>query len=75
MILPNKHIKTRNSLLGIGAMLLNNLQRPQTVTQLWERANKIPEIESFEKFSLALDFLFIINAVELNRGLLQKLKK
>jgi hypothetical protein len=75
MILPNKHIKTRNSLLGIGAMLLNNLQRPQTVTQLWEKANKIPEIESFEKFSLALDFLFIINAVELNRGLLQKLKK
>ena len=74
MILPNKHIKTRNSILGIGAVLLGDLKRPQTVTQLWEQANKVPEIESFEKFSLALDFLFLINAIEFNKGLLQRLK-
>ncbi len=75
MILPNKHIKTPNSILGIGAVLLGDLKRPQTVTQLWEQANKIPEIESFEKFSLALDFLFLINAIELSKGLLQRAKK
>lgn len=75
MILPNKHIKTRNSILGIGATLLSNLQSPQTVTQLWEKANKVPEIESFEKFSLALDFLFIIDAIKLDKGLLQILRK
>ena len=75
MILPNKHIKTPNSILGIGAVLLSDLKRPQTVTQLWEQANKVPEIESFEKFSLALDFLFLINAIEFDKGLLQRLKK
>lgn len=75
MILPSKHIKTQDSILGIGAILLSKLQRPQTVTQLWESANKVPEIESFEKFSLTLDFLFIINAIKLEKGLLQMSKK
>ena len=75
MILPSKYVTTSNSILGIGAVLLSDLTRPQTVTQLWEQANKVPGIESFEKFSLALDFLFLINAIEFNKGLLQRLNK
>lgn len=71
MILPNKHLKSQDSVLGIGAVLMSQLAEPLTVTQLWERANKIPEIQSFEKFSLTLAFLFLIDAVEIRRGLLR----
>lgn len=53
MILPTKHIGVGRSLLGVGAILLEQLQRPQTVTALWEQTRTHAEVGSFERFSLA----------------------
>lgn len=72
MILPNKHIDIKRSLLGLGARIIERLQRPRTVTSLWEEVRELPGIGTFENFSLALDFLFIVGAVELREGLLQR---
>jgi hypothetical protein len=72
MILPTKHISTRNSLLGIGATILVHLNHPRTVTSLWSSVSKIPEVSTFERFVLALDLLYMIGAVELEDGLLRK---
>lgn len=72
MILPTKHISVRNSLLGVGAVLLKYLERPQTVTILWEKVRKLPEVGTFERFSLALDFLYAIGAVEYDEDLIRR---
>lgn len=63
MILPNKHISTRFSYVGLGAIVLQHLDRPRTVTALWDAVRERAEIATFERFSLALDFLFMIGAI------------
>ena len=72
MILPTKHISVRYSLLGVGSLLLQDLERPRTVSALWERVRKVPEVGTFERFSLALDFLYAIGVVEFDGNLLQR---
>jgi hypothetical protein len=72
MILPTKHISTRNSLLGVGAIIIEHLNYPRTVTSLWSDLSKIPEVATFERFVLVLDLLYMIGAIELEEGLLRK---
>ena len=75
MILPNKHISTRNSLLGLGSIVLVRLSYPRTVTSLWSDLSKLPEIATFERFVLVLDLLYMIGAIELEEGLLRKCRQ
>ena len=70
-ILPTKHISTRNSLLGIGAKLLEHLSYPRTVSSLWSSVSTMPEIATFERFVLTLDLLYTIGAIEIYEGLLR----
>ena len=72
MILPTKHIPLRQSLLGLGPLLLKNLERPRTVTALWQKARENPEIGTFRRFSLALSFLYAVGAIELDDDLLRR---
>lgn len=72
MILPTKHISSRRSLLGIGATVLKQLDHPRTVTSLWESVRVIPEVTTFERFVLALDLLYMLGAVQIEEGLLQR---
>ena len=75
MILPTKHLKLSNTLIGVGSVLLRHLDADKTVTSLWAGTHSLPEIKSFERFTLALDFLFIIGAVDFKDGLLRRVGK
>jgi len=75
MILPTKHIKLSNSLLSLGAVLLNNLNDRHTVTLLWDKTRILPEVKTFEKFTLGLDLLFLLDLAEFQEGLIVKVKK
>lgn len=72
MILPTKHVATQNSLLGLGAKVLQTLQRPMSVTGLWERLIEVPELATFERFVLVLDLLYLLGAVDMRNGLITK---
>lgn len=72
MILPTKHISTGHSLLGVGAVVLKHLKHEQTVTRLWDHVRDCPEVVSFQRFTLALDLLYLLGAVELDNGLLRR---
>lgn len=74
MILPTKHIAVEDSLLGAGAIILQELARPQTVSRLWDRLRTNPTINNFNRFSLALDFLFAIGAIELSNDLIKRME-
>lgn len=75
MILPTKHIKLSNSLLSISATLLKHINGTQTITLLWNEARILPEIRTFERFTLGLDLLFMMGIIEFKDGLLRKLEK
>lgn len=72
MILPTKHVSAERSLLGVGGLLLSRLDRPRTVSALWEDVRAATQVATFERFSLALALLFTIGAAEFRDGLLQR---
>ncbi len=80
MILPTKHIRKDRSLLGVGASILSLLDTPKTVSGLWNefddsrRTTEGAKPVAFDWFVMALDFLYMIDAVEFHRGLLKKRK-
>jgi len=74
MILPTKHISIKKSLLGVGATLLSRLRQPTTISALWEDVKTNPAIGTYERFILALDALYAIEAIECVDGLLRRLQ-
>lgn len=73
MILPDKNLRLQNSLLGVGSALLPMLNVPQSVSELWDKARTQQEHTiSFEKFVLALDFLYTVELVEIRDNLVRK---
>jgi len=81
VILPSKHLSQDRALLTIGAHILQNLSQPKTVSALWEELPQQSESEkerystsplSYDQFVLAMDFLFLLDAVELSEGILMR---
>lgn len=78
MILPTKHIRPDRALLAVGGELLGSLREPMTVSRLWDHTRSKrghpggPSPISYDWFVLALDLLFMIGPVELERGVLRK---
>ncbi len=72
MILPSKHISEEQTLLGVGAVLLSNLEQQQTVTSLWDKVRNNRSIGNYERFVLALDLLHIVGVISISQGMLQR---
>lgn len=73
MILPTKHLRISESLLGLGGYLLKYLNEgPQTIDQLWFKVSKQNNTKKsfsyhgFDNVILALNYLFIIGVIEIN---------
>ena len=75
MILPTKYVKVSNSLLNVGAILLSNITEPKTVTELWTVTKEFDEVRTFDKFTLGLDFLYVLGSVEFYEGMIRKTAK
>lgn len=73
MILPDKYIKIPNSFVGQGAFLIGVLEKePCTISILWEKITE-PNKRlgwTLDKLMLILDFLFMLNIVSYDRGLI-----
>lgn len=79
MILPTKHLSQDRALLGVGAEILHILTEPKTVSRLWDELKQTRETVksyslTYDWFVLALDFLFILNAIELEKGLIRRVQ-
>ncbi len=81
MILPTKHIRTERALIGVGAEILRLMQKPKTVSRLWDdlRARRSVEAPNapidYNWFVLALDLLFMLGAIKIDSGVLIRIKK
>ena len=78
MILPTKHIRPDRALIGVGAEVLEHLRQPTTVSKLWDqvrnqRAKYAPSSPiAYDWFILSLDLLYLLGAVEFDRGLINR---
>ena len=74
MILPTRITPVEGCLLAGGAELLHELERPRSVSSLWHAVRERPNLNSFSRFVLAIDLLFILDAVHLDEhtGLLRR---
>lgn len=74
MILPTKGIAPRQALLTVGAEVLRRLPEPRTVSALWDELRtdeQLPRL-TYDWFVLGLDLLYLMGAVELERGKLRR---
>jgi hypothetical protein len=80
MILPTKRIPEDRALLAIGADILGIIERPQTVSKVWDELRKLrserPNYSSltFDWFTLALTMLYAMNALAFENGRLRRVK-
>lgn len=74
MILPTKHIPAEAALIGIGGKVLASLAKPQSVSAVWDTTRRAKVVSTFSRFALALDLLFIIGAIRIENGLLERVK-
>lgn len=79
MILPSKHLDQDRALLTVGAQILSSLKQPQTVSALWEQVSREatvprgrPKTLRYDAFVLALDLLFLMDAIQLDEGLVRR---
>jgi hypothetical protein len=78
MILPTKHLSHDRALLNVGADILRLLTEPKTVSHLWDEI-KIARSKTgdsyflaYDWFVLTLDLLYMLNAIELEKGLIRR---
>ena len=74
MILPDKNIKLEYSLLNCGAIVLDEISDPQTVSLLWDKSKSHEALANYEKFLLTFDFLYLIGAITIKDGLIVRCK-
>ena len=74
MILPDKNIKLEYSLLNCGALIMEEMSEPQTISLLWDKVKKHEALVNYEKFLITLDYLYMINAITLRDGLIVRCK-
>ena len=72
MILPTKHITVQNSLIGLGAVLLAHIDKPTTVSSIWQDVRELPQIATFERFTLTMDLLYLMNIIEYRDGYIRR---
>lgn len=68
-LLPKKHISFKKSYFGYGAFILKLINKKTIkIEELWKKCNSLTSdaAHSFNDFILALDFLYMINAISLN---------
>lgn len=68
MILPNKHVKQEEALIGVGGILLEQIALEGDFSILWDKVKNIPNVATFERFVLSLDLLFTLGLISLNNN-------
>lgn len=72
MLLPAKHIKLSESIIGLSGFVLEKLNKPKTVDMLWNELRiavereEYPTHHPFENLLLSLGFLYSIDLIRLD---------
>lgn len=70
MITPTKNKTFRYSAIGASSKIIPELKTPHTVSSLWDKVRIFEEINSFGKYILLLDFLYMVGLINFDMGLI-----
>jgi hypothetical protein len=73
--MPSKYLKEDEALIGVSAALLSLIEGNGNLSETWESAKKIKAIGSFERFILALNFLYLLDLVDLHENKIVRTQK
>lgn len=68
MIMPSKYLREDEALIGVSALILPLLENDGNLSSLWEKAKNFEAVGNYERFILALDFLFILGIVDIDNN-------
>lgn len=74
VLLPNKHLKMSESIVGLGGLVLSNISKPSLFDALWTRIQEQtgtpdwPASHDVEDFVLALCFLYSVGAIDVTQN-------
>lgn len=80
MILPTKHLSPQRSIISVSSEVFELIGRHSTVSSIWNNLQEKHKVSlrigdvPFDWFILALDFLFILGAIEEKKGVIMKVK-
>jgi len=73
MILPTRHIATNASLIAIGALILRSMRgSSRSVNEVWVDLRDESGVVTFDRFCLAVTFLYTLGIVEHHGGELRQ---
>lgn len=72
MIIPTKHLKPQDTLLASGGIVLQSLDAPSSVSELWSTLRDNPIVASYERLVLTLDLLFVLEAIDYADGIISR---
>jgi len=79
MILPTKGLALDRALLSVGAEVLRRLDRPKTVSRLWDQVRNrqcsLLESVPYEWFVLSLDLLYLCGAIDFEDGQIRRTRR
>ncbi len=61
-------------MLNVGVVLLKQIDNTQTITMLWTDSKIKSKVIFFERFTLGLDFLFMLGLIDYDKGIIRKTK-
>ena len=79
MLIPAKHISFSESLLGLGSYLLNKLNKPKSIDEIWKELqidieNKIyPTNHNLDNLTMSIIFLYSIGSINEINGKIVKI--
>jgi hypothetical protein len=74
-ILPNKYVPVDYAIIGVASSLLSQLGSNDTVSSLWDRVCRQPQVRTFDRYAEALTLLFAANFIVLRQGIITPLSE
>lgn len=81
MILPTKRLRPDCCILGTGGEILSYLTEPKPVSRVWDEIKKAESTKSkktsritYDWFVLSLDFLYLLEIIEIRDGIIEKVR-
>ncbi|WP_066973097.1 ABC-three component system middle component 6 [Methanobrevibacter filiformis] len=68
MIMPNKYLTEKETLIGAGAVVIKNCSSKRSLSKLWDEVKDNDSIYNFERFVLTLDMLFILGVLDFDEN-------
>ena len=68
MIMPSKYVREEEAIIGVGNILLQHIKGSINISSLWENVKTNHAVVTFDRFVIALDFLYILGIIDIKQN-------